>query len=356
MSSLPGRFAPCWMAPDHPLGATDKLYIESGHNRGSGLAMAGESEVDRSPRDPTRVFLVLVAVAVVLSVSVVGYVMYDNAQERSTSASDPIEMGDKVLLDYTGMFSNGHVFDTSLLEIATNDALYPKSLTFTLRDNASYAPFDMTAGMYGAEGGTIRGFALGVLGLSVGDTHTIEVLPEDGYAVNPDMVETISLVEHLNGTEVMLESNFKTLFNIEPVVMDFVPHFKWKWDVLVVDVTQGVVTFKHAPDVDQVVYPFGDPFDADDPSGWACVVESFDPEVNEGYGEVVVRHQVAGEDVYAVKGETHLGQPFILSGFDETNETFEVHRSDPSTGYNGEISGRTLYFKVTIISVRLAIL
>jgi FKBP-type peptidyl-prolyl cis-trans isomerase 2 len=317
--------------------------------------MAGESEADRSPRDPTRVFLVLVAVAVVLSVGVVGYVVYDNAQGHTTSSSDPIEMGDVVTLDYIGMFSDGRVFDTSILDIAANDALYPKSLSFTIRDNTSYTPFDMTAGLYDAEGGTIKGFALGVLGLSVGDTHTIEVLPEDGYAVNPDMVETASLVEHLNGTEVMLESNFRTLFNIEPVIMDFVPHFKWKWDVLVVEVDQGVVTFKHAPEAGQVVYPFGDPSDTEDPSGWACVIESYDPEANDGYGEVVVRHQVAPEDVYAIKGELYNGQPFVLSGFDEVNGTFEIHRSDPSTGYNGEISGRTLYFQVTIIHVRPAV-
>ncbi len=341
-------------APSMPLLAADKLYIGSGHNRGPGLAMAGGFEVDRSPRDPTRVFLALVAVAVVLSIGVVGYVVYDNAQGHSTSTFDPIEIGDMVTLNYIGMFSDGRVFDTSLPEVASDDVLYPKSLTFTLRDNESYAPFDMTAGKYGVDGGTIKGFALGVLGLTIGDTHTIEVLPEDGYAVNPSMVETVHLTEHLNATEVMPESTFRALFNIEPVVMDFVPHFKWMWDVLVIEVSMGVVTFKHAPATGQVVYPFGDPSDDDDPAGWACIVESFDPVADDGAGEVVVRHLVTEADVYTVKGMMYTGQVFIVSGYDSENETFEIHRSDPETGYNGEISGRALYFKVTIIFVRPA--
>jgi hypothetical protein len=40
-----------------------------------------------------------------------------------------------------------------------------------------------------------------------------------------------------------------------------------------------------------------------------------------------------------------------VSGYDSENETFEIHLSDPSIGYNGEISGRALYFEVTIISI-----
>ena len=313
--------------------------------------MAGETEADRSPRDPTRVFLALVAVAVVVSVGIVGYVVYDNSQSHSMETSDPVEMGDLVSLNYIGSFSNGWVFDTSLLDVATNDVLYPKSLTFTLRDNDSYAPFDMTAGLYNAQGGTIKGFALGVLGLRVGDTHTIEVPPEDGYAVDPEMIETVDIVQHINATETMPETTFRTLFSIEPVVMDRVPHYIWTWDVLILEVSFGVVTYKHVPDVGQVVYPFGDPTDDDDPSGWPCLVESYSPSANDGIGEVVVRHQVTEDDVYGVQGTLYTGQPFILSGYDAANGTIEIHKSNPETGYNGEISGRTLYFEVTILAI-----
>jgi FKBP-type peptidyl-prolyl cis-trans isomerase 2 len=352
MNRILGGSPRCWTWCCARLGETDKVYIGSGYNRGSGLRMADETEAGRSPRDPMRVLLVLIVAAVVLSVGVVAYVVYDNAQGRSTSTSDPIVMGDLVTLNYIGSFSDGRIFDTSIYSVASDDVLHPKSLTFSLRDSASYVPFDMTAGKYGVEGGTIKGFALGVLGLRVGDTHRIEVQPEDGYAVDESMIETVEIVQHLNATETLSESSFRTLFNIEPVAMDRVPHYIWKWDVLVVEVSFGVVTFKHVPDVDQVVYPYGDPSDDEDPEGWACVVESYDPAANDGVGEVVVRHLVSEEDVYAIKGVLYTGQPFVISSFDETNETFEVHKSNPETGYNGEISGRTLFFEVTIISVQ----
>jgi FKBP-type peptidyl-prolyl cis-trans isomerase 2 len=331
-------------------GEADKLYIGSGHNRDSGLAMATEPEAVRSTRDPTRALLAVIAVAIVISVGLVGYIVYDNTKSHSVSSSDIVEMDDRVTMDYIGTFSDGRVFDTSLLDIAMNDALYPKSLTFTMRDNESYAPFEMVAGKYGEEGGTIKGFALGVIGLHVGDTEVIEVAPEDAYAVNPAMLRTVPIHEHVNGTEMIPEDSFTSLFKIQPTVMDYVPHYKWGWDVLVLEVEFGYVTYKHYPTVGEIVYPFGDPY-ADDPAGWSCVVESFDSTTNDGAGEIVVRHEVTASDVYAVKGVAFDDQPFVVSGYDAENETFEIHLSDPSIGYNGEISGRALFFEVTIISV-----
>ena len=181
-------------------------------------------------------------------------------------------MDDVVTMNYIGRFSNGLVFDTSLLEVAENDALYPKSLTYTMRENDSYTPFEMVAGKYGVEGGTIKGFALGVIGLSVGDTEEIYVAPEDAYAVNPEMIDTTPIVQLVNGTETIPEKTFETLFKINPVVMDHAPHYKWKWDVIITNIEFGLVTFKHAPTVGETVYPFGDPSDPEDPAGWPCAV------------------------------------------------------------------------------------
>ncbi len=331
----------------------DKLYIGSGHNRASGLAMAAEPEAFKSTRDTTRILLAVIAVAIVVSVGVVGYIVYDNTKAHSVSASDIVEMDDQVTMNYIGRFSDGRVFDTSLFDIASNDAVYPKSLTFTMRDEGSYTPFDMVAGKYGAEGGTIKGFALGVIGLHVGDTKVIEVAPEDAYAVNPDMLKEIPITEHIAGTERLSESDFASLFKVDPTVNDRVDHYKWGWEVIVTELEFGYATYKHLPPVGETVYPFGDP-SAVDPAGWPCFVESFDPTADDGVGEVIVRHQVTASDVYAVKGYGLGEQTFVISGFDAENETFEIHLSDPATGYNGEISGRALYFEVTIIAITKA--
>ncbi|UCE81411.1 MAG: FKBP-type peptidyl-prolyl cis-trans isomerase [Methanobacteriota archaeon] len=293
----------------------------------------------------------LTVAAILVSVGIIGFVVYDNMGSHSSASSAVIAMDDVVTMDYVGRFSSELIFDTSLLEIAENDVIYPKSLTFTMRENDSYAPFEMVAGKYGEEGGTIKGFALGVIGLSVGDTAVIDVAPEDAYPVNPDMIETIPLVQRVDGTETLSESEFKSLFKIDAEILDYVPHYKWKWDVLVINIEFGYVTFKHFPTIGETVYPFGDPYDINDPAGWPCVVESFNPSANEGEGEVVVKHLVTEADVYAVKGVSYDDEVFVISSFDFVNETFEVHRSDSTIGYNGEISGRALFFEVTIISV-----
>jgi hypothetical protein len=313
--------------------------------------MAVDAETEKPTRISGRSLLVIIAVALVLSASVIGYVVYDSTLANKVSTSDVVEMDDSVTLDYIGSFSDGRIFDTSILGVAENDALYPKSLTFTMRENDSYQPFEMVAGLYGEEGGTIKGFALGVIGLSVGDTKLIEVAPEDAYPVDPALLETIPLEEHVVGTETISESEFSDLFKIDAVVMSHVPHYKWGWDVLVTEIEFGLVTFKHYPTVGEAVYPFGDPEDDYEPKGWSCVVESFDPAADDGAGDVVIRHEVGPEDVYSLLGETYDGVTLVISSFDSENETFEIHKSNPETGYNAEVSGRALFFEVAIISV-----
>ena len=67
--------------------------------------MATEPEAVRSTRDPTRALLAVIAVAIVISVGVVGYIVYDNTKAHSVSTSDIVEMDDRVTMNYIGMFS-----------------------------------------------------------------------------------------------------------------------------------------------------------------------------------------------------------------------------------------------------------
>lgn len=313
-----------------------------------------EPKAPREPRDPLNIVLVLIAAAIVVSVSLVGYVLYDNTFGNPIEETPVVESGDTVTLNYIGMFSDGRVFDTSVLEAAWDDVLYPKAFTFSLKENDSYVPFEMTAGLYGASGGTIKGFALGVIGMKQGERKMIEIPPEDGYEADPAMMTTISVNEEIAATETLTETEFRTLFNTDPVLMDTVAHYKWKWDVMVTEIVSGYATFKHIPTVGQVVYPFGDPNDYDDPQGWACTVESYDPSADGGIGSIVVRHGVSAADVYTVLGTDTDGLSFVISEFNETADTFTIHKIDTTSGYNGEIYGRTLFFEVTVLVVKKA--
>ena len=311
-----------------------------------------ESEPKKAPveRDPIRTIMSVVSVLIVLVVGVIGYVVYDNSL-RSETISKVVVDGSTVTMYYVGMFEDGRVFDTSIYEIASDDALYPKSFTFSMREQTSYVPFEMTAGLYGESGGTIKGFALGVIGMKLNEKNIIVVAPEDGYAVDPTMVETIDLVEAVPVVETIDETEFRTLFGTSPTLMALTPHYKWGWDVLVVEIGSGFVTYKNIPTVGQVVTPFGDPNDPDSPMGWDCVVESYDPLYDGGDGRIMVRHLVTETDVYNREGTDYLGTSFVLSAVDEDAGTLQIHKIDTATGYNGEISGRTLLFEVTILNI-----
>jgi len=314
--------------------------------------MGGESEA-KAPRDKGRVVMAIVVAAIVLSVVAIGYVLYSNSQAHTLDETPAIVAGDKVKMNYTGRLADGRVFDTSKLEVALDDALYPKSLTFQLRDNDSYEPFDMEAGKTGS-GGTIEGFAYGVIGLHAGDHQIIEVPVGEGYELNPDMLRTVDLQEDIYAIEVMTEEQFRDSFGSEPILLRSYTHFFWGWDVLVVERVAGMVTLRHEPYVGQVVQPFGDPDNTDDPAGWDVVVEGYDPAANDGLGTVSIRHVVSAGDVYNVKGTDADGATFVLWSFNATSASFQIHRSDSEAGYNGELAGRLLYFEVEIISVEPA--
>jgi hypothetical protein len=120
-----------------------------------------------------------------------------------------------------------------------------------------------------------------------------------------------------------------------------------------VSVTGDVVTILNQPTAGSSVYPFGDPAATSDPGGWEVRIVSYDPLADGGVGKITLQHMLTPEDVYHVKG-SDLGGVFIVSGYDAANGTFQLHRSDSTAGYNGELAGRTLFFEVTIIKVEPA--
>jgi len=297
-------------------------------------------------KDPARKILAAIVAAIVVCGALIGYVLYSESGASKAQSSAAIVAGDLVTMNYIGWTPNGKVFDTSIFTVASNNAVYPKSLTFTLRDNSSYTPFNMTAGNYGS-GGTIKGFALGVIGLREGDHVTIEVAPEDGYAIQESLTRWQDLVQEMPLIEVLSAQDFRDNFKTDPVPMAILPHYFWGWDIQVVELIAGMVTIKNLPTAGEIVHPFGNPDDATNPAGWPVEVVGY----NLLDQALTIRHHLSASDVYNVKGTDIDGKTLIVTAYNADNGTFQVGKNDPSTGYNAEISGRLLLFEVTIIKV-----
>ena len=304
-------------------------------------------------RDTGKIVMALLIAAIVVSVGVISFVLYTNSQATRSSTLPAIKSGDTVMMNYVGRFSDGRVFDTSILSVGLNNALYPKSLTYSARENSSYAPFNMTAGNYGS-GGTIKGFALGVIGLHQGDRAIIDVKPADAYPVLSQYVHPVDLHQQLSVIESMNDTQFVAAYGTDPVVGQIYTHYFWGWDVQVISDLAGRVFMKNIPTVGEVVYPFGNPNSPTDPKGWPVTVDSYDSSADNGNGLIVVTHAVSQADVYNVKGMDIDGKTIVVSAFNSTAGTFQLSKSDSSAGYNGEIAGRELFFEVTIVKVTSA--
>ncbi|MCG7840817.1 MAG: FKBP-type peptidyl-prolyl cis-trans isomerase, partial [Methanomassiliicoccales archaeon] len=103
---------------------------------------------DRLSKDVTgavNVLLIVLIGVLMVSASTVVIVLYQGGQSEESS-SDLVTVGQTIKVDYIGKLTDGRVFDTSNYSIAIDDAAYPKTLSFTLRDQTSYTQLSFEVG------------------------------------------------------------------------------------------------------------------------------------------------------------------------------------------------------------------
>ena len=88
-----------------------------------------------------------------------------------------VKNGDKIRVHYTGTLNNGEMFDSSI------------------KNNRP--PLEFTVGA----GQMIKGFDKGVVGMAVGETRMLKLLPEEAYGVRrDDMMITVRATRPKSGT------------------------------------------------------------------------------------------------------------------------------------------------------------
>ncbi len=283
-------------------------------------------------RQPRRIRLYHVVVAVVVASAVfIGYLVVT----RPPGPPGPgfaVQQGDTVTVDYIGFFEDGRVFDTSIEEVAKDDARYPKALSFELRGD--YAPLEFVA-TTGPEATVIVGFAEGVLGMREGERRLIDIPPAKGYgSPDPSLVEVRPMVVELPQFEHLTVIEFSNRFGRSPTRWLTLEDPQWKWNVTVTALSQDFVTVMHIPEQGMVVSPFGT---------WPMKVLEVDSSANDGTGRIVVQHLLKASDAGNINGEDAKGT-FIVVDVDLEADTYTVD-------YNREVVGKTLFFEMRLLSI-----
>jgi FKBP-type peptidyl-prolyl cis-trans isomerase 2 len=291
----------------------------------------------------TSTILIVLIVILMISASSVVVLLYTGNQSNQAAITDVVEKGDTVKVNYIGRLEDGRVFDTSLWGVASNDALYPKSLSFSLRAQSSYTPLTFTVG----SGQMIAGFDQGVIGMSENETKVIVVPPDEGYGeMNMSMLFVMPLLVTVPVYYTMNYSDFETEFSQDPETGMVVQDSLYGWDILVIDANSNsdLVLLMNKPLVGEQFAVYGEP-QSSPPTGWYAEITSIDSGANGGKGIIQIRNLLTSEDAGMVEGvDVSTGSTFYVDMVDESAGTFRMN-------YNGELLGRTLYFTVTLVDI-----
>lgn len=281
-----------------------------------------------------KTFIMLcVAVGLVVAGAAIGYGVLFNTQEGASTFVYTVKNGDEVSVDYVGMFEDGTVFDTSIEDIANNNALYPKSLTFSPRE--AYSPLTFTVGT----GQMIAGFDSGVIGMATNQTKTLTIPPEDAYGY-PDenligtmgMTVSIPVYEWTTNT-----TNFEIKYFVPAELGTTARSDEYGWNITVnyIDPISDIVRIKNEPHLHEIT-SLGE--------GWDSEVISIDTSAYSGEGEILVKHLLTPEDAGVVVSADEAGREFRVIDVNTDSNIITID-------YNMEVVGRTLIFKVTIVNI-----
>jgi len=287
------------------------------------------------------IIIVLIAILMVSGSSVV-ILLYDSGQRAESPDVEYARWGDAVKVNYIGQLEDGRVFDTSLWDVASNDALYPKSLTFTLRNESQYVPLQFQIGV----GQMIPGFEKGVIGMYLNQTKVIEIPPDEAYGqLNQSKLVEIQFIETLNVFETLNFTQFLAKFKKQPVVGMTLKDPHWKWDVTVMSVSADAnsVMVMNQPDLGAKYPVYGKELGLSK-TGWYVKVDYYDSLANGGKGEIRVRNLLNVDDAGNLKGLDDMASEFILYEVNPGTNTIVLN-------YNGELVGHTLTFTVTLVQI-----
>jgi FKBP-type peptidyl-prolyl cis-trans isomerase 2 len=238
--------------------------------------------------------------------------------------SGDIRTQDVVNVDYIGFEDDGKIFDTSIADIGQNTNI-PKAPEWKGHGD-TYAPLKVTVD----SGGVIKGFNSGIKGLEVGQSRTVLVPPENGYAsminVTINKTDNMKMVQHLSWND------FITAYGEVPAENKVVVDTYWTWSVQVLDLqgTNVTIMINPQPLMNKTVHPYG--FDSK--------IVGIDSKADGGNGTIEVQNSlVTGANV------TYQGMSGKVVKVTDTTIVISYNSN------NDPLAHKNLWFAITLTKI-----
>lgn len=298
---------------------------------------------------PSLGLFIFLTVVVLVAAGVGGVLLYEANHPKAPSHPLTVAVGDNVTVNYIGQFGSGpeigKVFDTSLKAVADDNATYPKSLEYSPRNGSGYAPLPVHVGPKTPRGGyslngttygsVVTGFWKGLLGLAVGQSRSAAVPPEEGYGpLNQSCLKTGQLLQSLPSVVTYTPTAFTKAYpGVTAASGVTFPDPTYGWTDRVQSSNGTAVVLARAPAVGQTVHPFG----------WPILVTAVTSST------ISLQNQLTPASVGSVLGKISnttvcSTTSFLVWAVDLSSGTFTMN-------YNREVTGETLLFTVTIVTI-----
>ena len=181
--------------------------------------------------------------------------------------------------------------------------------------------------------------------MRAGDTRLLVLSPEQAWGARQEtLIEVRPLLETHPMREKIDKATFCDRYIEDPEEGKNVTDRFWRWTVFVervegVKVCAGpdaaTITVVNAPKLGHIAKPY---------HSWEAEIVGIDSFAASGVGEIKIRHRLSDAQTGTLLGKDARGT-FIITSVD-TDEG--VYRKD----YNPEAAGKTVTYKVTLLSVR----
>lgn len=302
--------------------------------------------------------IVMIVAVIVVGAGLTGY-LYLKHGPQSNPGVPTVQPGDNVTVNYIGIMGSGaeqgKVFDTSLYSVATNNATFPKTLTFALRSSEkNYTPLGVHVAANTPNSGytlgnltfvgVVTGFWQGLVGMAANSTRTLVIPPALGYhSLNPSCLATEPLTYTLPVVQAMSLTTFGARYpGQSPTQGVEFPDPHYRWPVLVLNANASFATVENLPTVGWT----------SSPAGWPVEVTGLSSTAN-GTGIITLTNELTPAQAGHVLGHAFAGGglcnppsggQFIVWAVNPANGTY-------TENYNSEVTGETLIFIVTVTGI-----